>query len=344
MQVDTPGVPFAIASDGQGHHLITSAKGREAAYLLGPEHAAGESLEAVGFTGPPGSPIALGPGRFALVLPERKNLVTLTYTAQAPVGERLSIGARAELDVVPAGLAPGERSVWMTARYAPEDEGLLEVMPETGAVRHRYTTGPVPIDLFRLGAHLVVTAQAEPPRENQLLVLDLKAPDAPPRVVDVPGGMPTWVVPHPQPGWAWVARRGETTLLRLDLERGVMIPGDVGLGLLPQRLTTQGSTLWALDARGEVARFVVSDEGQMARMARVKVAPGATEMALAESGLFVLERERLVWLDRESLEQKAELALPIRSGRMAHDAERKRLIITLPGLQEVAVVGYGAER
>lgn len=335
--LDVDGHVHTLAVDRAGNVLAATRQGRAAAWMIPPTvDDFGAALPSRELETWASSATALADGLFALVIPDLGR-VELVRTPAVELTQDITVrGAPAD-----AALAHGR--LWLAVRQTPDGKGLLAIDPANGALELELVTGDTPVALAvapaldPLPARLLAVSLL-PDQQGELLAVP---PDAAVGRVTFPGLPLHLVPPTAHDPRAWIMRHDEATLLPIEtapdatLRAGTALP----LPFVPRNVLRAGA---------DAAFFIAHGDGRIARVpltdpdtpVEARLAKGATELAVWGDHLLALEPAppALVVLDARTLEEQARLALADRPGRMALDAERSRVIVSLPQRQQLAVV------
>lgn len=344
-RLDADGYLFGVAIDALGNVMVTTLRGRKAVYVVTPEqdlHSAPIALEVDGFVS---FPFAVGRGLFAAPLPSAKTVELIRVDLSAPQPALKRVGS-IKTAGVPAQVIEAFGLLWLSQRHDPDGIGLQAIEPSSGEVLASIPTpeGEVPIELTRLTVNTketvyLTTRGADGLSGHVMTILgaDLKA--TPPSLIEIGGGAPMKVF----------SLDGEATEHPLVLRYETPVVSELLAPLTTVSLpfpahtiaTTEHGVFFTANPAGEIARVAREDDGGGATLQRVGE-PGVVALIVVDSMLFMLNtKTRMLSMHSQAdLEELTSVRFDSEPGRMVIDRARRRVYVTLPELQQIAVVGY----
>jgi len=341
-RVDADGTLFGIAIDELGNVMVTTLRGRKAVYVVTPEqdlHKTPIALEVEGFAS---FPFAVGRGLFAIPLPTAKTVefVRIDVSTAEPTLQRVGSIKTAG---VPAQVLEAFGLLWFSQRHDLDGGiGLLAVEPATGKIVVSLPTeGEVPVEMTRLlvdkQEKLFLTTRNDGGGAGH--VMTVTGADAAPTSVAVTDGVPMRVfsIDGEETARPLLLRYETPTVLDLQtLETAFRLP------FAPHLMATNGGGVFAVsNPAGELARVARGSDGGEATLHRM-TEPGVVAIEFVDSLLFVLNSKThtLSLRSKADLEENAVVTFEGEPGRMVVDRARQRVYLTLPELQQIAVLSY----
>ena len=330
------GYLFDLSLDEGGNVLITTRRGRAAAYLLGPETAPDELPFAVDLPAFAAHSKALGGGLYGLSLTNRGEILVM-QVQNGEQGPELRELWRWEVDGQPAAMTEAFGLLWVLVRNSESNRDVVAFDVNRGEFKVGYDVGDIPTSLLRVyhgdKELLLVSALNATLEDGELVAISTpgEAQEGLERVSL--SGQPLELVTYR--GVPSLLRRDQRELLSVELEP-LAIGSPQSMAESANGVIEDGKGgIFAISSAGGVHHLDAAGESQ-----RVATQAGLSQILRYGGQLITLNmRSQKVQLrGAASLEVEGERSLDGVPGRMVVDAKRHRLYLSLPEREELLIL------